>query len=300
MSRSDTDEDADGSGSSPENLQFLVVVAHPHDFTHCAATCGIHAENGDTVSVVAVTDGSYTHNEELHDELMKPPEERDEAVISQSRDQYAEEKAAEFERACDLFGVQDTKVLGYPQPFRVDVTRSVVEDLTNILLEVRPDVVITHRPNHPDPKGRASMEPNDHVEAAKAISEAKILAATPDYDSDTPPHTVATTYYMGGGHFWFGPDEIDVYVDISDWGAERKQAEAIFETQGHTEAFAERRIEVTSGHVGWSARTQFAEGFVRAESAVASQLTPTELELSRAREPKAKWVDRIEGNADSR
>ena len=28
-------------------LKFLCVVAHPHDFTHCAGTMGIHHANGD-------------------------------------------------------------------------------------------------------------------------------------------------------------------------------------------------------------------------------------------------------------
>ena len=52
-----------------EPLRLLVVSAHPHDFTHCAGTCGIHTARGDSVTVVSVTSGAYTHNEELHDEL---------------------------------------------------------------------------------------------------------------------------------------------------------------------------------------------------------------------------------------
>lgn len=35
---------------SREPLRLMVVVAHPHDFTHCAGTCGIHASRGDAVS----------------------------------------------------------------------------------------------------------------------------------------------------------------------------------------------------------------------------------------------------------
>lgn len=32
-----------------EQIRLLVVVAHPHDFTHCAGTCGIHVKRGDHI-----------------------------------------------------------------------------------------------------------------------------------------------------------------------------------------------------------------------------------------------------------
>ena len=63
-----------------QSLRILVVKAHPHDFTHCAGACGIHAAQGDTVTAVSVTNGAGTHNERLHDELLKPEEEQDAAM----------------------------------------------------------------------------------------------------------------------------------------------------------------------------------------------------------------------------
>ena len=60
-----------------QSLRFLVVKAHPHDFTHCAGTCGIHAAQGDSITVVSMTNGVGTHNEKLHDELLKPEAEQD-------------------------------------------------------------------------------------------------------------------------------------------------------------------------------------------------------------------------------
>ena len=58
-------------------LRLLVVVGHPHDITHMAATCAHHVERGDSVAVVAITGGTTVHNEPLLDELRKPPEQRD-------------------------------------------------------------------------------------------------------------------------------------------------------------------------------------------------------------------------------
>ena len=77
---------------STESLRILVVMTHPHDFMHCAATCGIHVQRGDTVMVVSMTDGAEAHIERLYDELIKPEAQRDPAVLSQTRDQYARQK----------------------------------------------------------------------------------------------------------------------------------------------------------------------------------------------------------------
>ena len=89
------------------------------------------------------------------------------------------------------------------------------------------------------------------------------LASLPDPTTKVAPHTVALTYYLGA---FFESDEIDFYVDISAWAEKRVQAEALFATQGHTEAFARKRIEVDAGRAGWSSGTQYAEAFVRREA----------------------------------
>ena len=48
-----------------QKLRILGVNAHPHDFTHYAGTLGIHASQGDEVTVVSVTPGVNVHNERL-------------------------------------------------------------------------------------------------------------------------------------------------------------------------------------------------------------------------------------------
>ena len=94
-----------------ESLRFLVVKAHPHDFTHCAGTCGVHAAQGDSITVVSMTNGVGTHNERLHDELLKPESEQDPEIINQSADDYARIKEIEFRKVCALFGVTDVRIL---------------------------------------------------------------------------------------------------------------------------------------------------------------------------------------------
>ena len=77
-------------------LRLLVVVGHPHDITHMAATCAHHVERGDSVAVVAITGGTTVHNEPLLDKLRKPPEQRDPTVLAQTSEAYTADKAHEI------------------------------------------------------------------------------------------------------------------------------------------------------------------------------------------------------------
>ena len=130
---------------SESPLRILVVVAHPHDFTHCAATCGIHAARGDSVTVVTVTSGARTHNERLHDELLKPEAERDPSVLDQRPEEYARIKAGEVRRVCALFGVTDVRILQWPQPFRLESSPGAVDELRQVFSRRAPP-----RPDHPE------------------------------------------------------------------------------------------------------------------------------------------------------
>ena len=277
-----------------QSLRFLVVKAHPHDFTHCAGTCGIHAAQGDSITVVSMTNGVGTHNEKLHDELLKPEAEQDPEIINQSADDYARIKEVEFRKVCAIFGVTDVRILDFPdKPFHN--TPETVEALRQIIYDVRPDVLITQRPHLSGRNAMASAAHNDHDETAFAILEAQGLAGTPDYGSRQRPHTIAATYYPG---VYYMPDEIDFYVDISDWKEQRIQAEILFSSQGHTETFARKRIEIHTGNAGWSAGTQYAEGFVRAAPEVLSRIHVPEAALRRASEPRQNHLKRIAGELD--
>ena len=162
-----------------ERLRLMVVVAHPHDFTHCAGTCGIHSSLGDAVTVVTLTNGATKHNERLYDELIKPAAERDPRIVNQSREDYAREKLREFRAVCGLFGVSDVRVHGFPEPYRMERALESVETLKKIILEVRPDLMISHRRYLRGRSGMVSASRNEHDEAGFATHEAMYLASLP-------------------------------------------------------------------------------------------------------------------------
>ena len=129
----------------PQNLRLMRIVAHPHDVTYTLGTSAHHIERGDTVTVVSLTDGVTTHNEELEDEMRKPEAERDPEILNRPRSDQAERKQQELARVCGLFGIEDVRVLPFADN-PLDASLEVLRTLVQIFYEVRPHIVITHAP----------------------------------------------------------------------------------------------------------------------------------------------------------
>ncbi len=85
------------------------------------------------------------------------------------------------------------------------------------------------------------------------------------------------------------------HVDISEWAEKRVEAETLFATQGHTEAFARKRIEISAGRAGWNCGTQYAEGFVRSAPDLFDQLPVPDRALQKARGKRMDHLLRISG-----
>ena len=277
---------------SEQKLRFLVVTAHPHDYTHAAATCGIHTARGDSVTVVSVGHGVYTHNERLHGELMKPPAHRDRSILDETAEDYSAVKSQELREACGVFGISDVRILGVPEPFRLSKSPETVERLRDIILEVRPHVMIAQSPYFTGRHRLQNGAPDDHSEVAFASIEARNLAATALYGSTVPPHTIAATYFSG---VYFEKDQYDFYVDVTDWFEGRVQAEMAFRSQGHTDEFARRRIELTLGNTGWYAGVMYAEAFVQERPEVLPRIVVSDGTLNRADESPSVHLRRIAG-----
>ena len=80
--------------------------------------------------------------------------------------------------------------------------------------------------------------------------------------------------------------DYDLVVDITDQAANRMKAEAFFTTQGHSEEYAKKRIEVEVANIGWKSHTcAYAEAFIQASPSLVDHLPVTELELEQAVRP---------------
>ena len=279
-----------------ERMRILVVKAHPHDFTHCAGTLGIHKALGDEVTLVVAIRAPH-HNERLSSELLKPKKVQDPDIINEPLDEFANQKADELCQAAALFGIHDVRILNGPQPFKAEENPDVVRQMMDILAEVRPHILITQSPyvQGSGPHGLISgYQGDDHAETAYAIQEAQSLLNTPKPGAVHRPHRIAATFYPG---IYFNPSDWDLIVDITDWYEQRVQAEVFFKSQGQTEPFARKRIEIGAGRIGWSGGTAYAEAFVRSKAEVVPKLTLSPYTLLMAEEPSTEQQKRIIGES---
>ena len=271
-------------------LNILSINAHPHDFTHMAGTLGIHKAKGDNVTVVSLTPGTNVHNEKKHDELMKPEAERDMDIINQPDDEIKQIKIEELEKACGIFGIDDVRVLDYPQPFHLNEFPEAIKSLADIILDTRPHVLMMQSPYARGHHGRIGVYADDHIETALATIEAKSIASV---GSDgQAPHTIATTLYPG---VYFINDEADFVVDISDWFEKRVAAEEVYVSQGHTPEWSKRRMLISLGNSGWFSHTLYAESFVRYAPELVPEIPMSPLTLRGVQEPILEKHDRMIG-----
>jgi len=279
-----------------ERLRFLVVKAHPHDFTHVAGTIGIHTSLGDSVTLVVATSGAFTHNERLAAELRKPKEERDPAVINEPPDRYAAEKAEELLKAATLFGVTDVRILPGQQPFYINENPAIVQQIADIIQEVRPHVLITQSPylQGSGPHGLVSgYEGDDHIQTAFAVQKAQYIASSPRPGAEQAPHRIATTLYPG---VYFNKDDWDFAVDITDWFDKRVEAENLFKSQGHWDEWSRKRMEVSLGNAGWFSSTRYAEGWVRSRIELVPRITVSPFTMRDTVESPRAHMERLVGS----
>ena len=275
-------------------LRILGINAHPHDFTHYAGTLGIHVADGDTVTVVSMTGGASTHNQKLSEEMAKPRQNRDQKLIDQINRDYTKQKADELATACNIFGITDVRILPYADKLcTLEKNPGAVDALREIILEVRPHIMITQSPYLTGRRGHKLGARDDHSETGFASIEAAFLAAIPRYEDSLPIYKIPATFFPG---VYFERDEWDFVVDITDYFEKRVQAEATYISQGHTPEFAQKRMEVTLGNAGWFSGTQYAEAFVQEKPFRMPKIILPDSLLSESEETEAARHHRLVGS----
>jgi len=278
------------AGTTNKQLTILALVAHPRDITHMCGTLAHHVQDGDKVTTVAVTGGSHVHRQRLEDEMRKPPGERDLSVLQESTEDYRDRKADEYRQVCDLFGIKDARLLPFVDlPWKL--TEEMIQAVTELVLEVRPDVVLTHAPRLNNAQGWVAYTRQDcHGDIGIIASEAMCYASMADVESGRQSHAVTAVFYLGVD---FPIEQSQLFVDISDQAENRIKAEMLFTTQDHTAEFANKRINIGAGFMGWMSGTGYAEGWVRARPALVRRLDLTDEEIERTAIPSVDYLARI-------
>ena len=271
-----------------EPVRVLVVVAHPHDFMHCAATCGIHVAKGDKVTVVAMTSGAWTpHNEARSKEMAKPLEKQDPRIVNMTPDEFGEIKTQELRDVAGVFGITDVRVLPYrDHSFLLRENDGAIDRLRDIILDVRPHVLMTQSPftsyTHTRPHGRSTAALNDHTETAAVVLEARARAQAPLFGSSGKPHKIAVVLFPG---LYFDVGEIDFAVDVTAWFEKLVKADSLYKSQGHEEARSRHNLTALLGYYGMYAGAKYVEPFVREKLELLGEIRVPESALKKAADP---------------
>ena len=172
----------------------LVIVAHPDDIDFgMAGTIARLTQAGSRVSYCLVTSGEAG-----------PPDEADRQELRLLRE-------AEQRSAASVVGVDDVRFLGYPDG-RVEASLALRRDLSRVIRDVRPDVVISQSSDRN--WDRVYFSHPDHL----AVGEAAACAVYPDsrnwwshpelLEEGFKPHTVA--------RMWVAGLEPNLFIDVTD------------------------------------------------------------------------------------
>ncbi|RJL23686.1 PIG-L deacetylase family protein [Bailinhaonella thermotolerans] len=203
-----------------EVKKVLVVTAHPDDVDFAAAgTVAAWTRRGVEVVYCVVTDGDAGGFDRLVD-----------------HGGMAALRRAEQENAAKAVGVTDVRSLGYPDGV-VEATLGLRRDITRVIRQVRPDLVLTQSPD----RDYARIAPShpDH----RAVGSAALDAVYPDARN---PYAFPELLLEEGLAAWTvrevwlsGGPTADHFVDITDTFEQKVAALRAHESQtGHIEDVA--------------------------------------------------------------
>ena len=248
------------------NFNIMVVYPHPADSaTEASGTVALHAERGDKVTSMVVTDGERHHMQWLHDEMQKPAGERDPDVDNMTLADYRQFKRREAERIAEVLGVSELITLGWTD-HEIYFDLDKVNEIADIIRRVKPDIVITRLPLD------TGVSHNDHPITGKIVMKALEVVSNRvlQFDGVEPYHGVKQTFFSfaagaeANSNSFFTPGIVpDVWVDITSVIHKKVQAMDQLVSQGYHGETARSKVEARDGRWGMIAQCAYAEPFLR-------------------------------------
>ena len=250
-----------------QKLSIMFIYAHVADSaTEASGTAALHADLGDTVTTVICTAGERHHNDLfIEDELAvrksgKP-------IVRANLEQIKAMKRREGRRIGEILGIREQIFLGWDDDYSPDlVSGDHVRQLADIILRIRPDVIVTHIPVSKSRRG------DPHTRVGMMVLNATKVASNyiPQVDG-VAPHQVKEIFYfpMGGECQDMTRDMLyddivpDVWIDITPVVARKVQAIDQIATQSYQGPRARKVLETRDGWRGTLAGVSYAECFVR-------------------------------------
>jgi LmbE family N-acetylglucosaminyl deacetylase len=235
-------------------IRIMGIYAHPADVaTEAAGTMAIHADRGDELTAVVLSDGIR-----MHPHYLQGTGGREAMTLAQ----YREFKRDEVRRAARIIGIQNVEFMGWDENFW-DASDHRVETLAKLIASHKPDVVVTHYP-----VGAYMIDSNAFtgVYVTRAIGLASALV--PEIDG-VEGHFVKELFFFLMDQSIDTRSKVDMvgivadfYVDTTAVVGRKVQAFDQYVSQGYEGQFARKLMEARDGRFGMLANTSYAEAFM--------------------------------------
>lgn len=243
--------------------KILVVSGHVADWcTRSGGTLIKYLEAGAEVAVFVLTFGERGESPEYW--ISNP---------NSTIEECKQTRKAEAQAAADYLGIHNIEFFDYDD-YPLLINAEQIKDLTRRILDIRPDIILTHSPGDP-----LNV---DHEETYKitirAMSSAAMLGALPN----TPAHFVPDlfTFESSLPHCEFNNFKMDTYVDITSVMDKKLKAIACFKAQPHLGDYyircGARRGEQATNWLRGRGKIEYAEAFNRFTPYVGILLPTTE------------------------
>ena len=251
------------------NFKILFVYSHIGDIAcEGSGTVALHAERGDEVTALVLSDGERHHNDLIHREYGKPEGERDPTWMNATVEDIRAVKREEAERMCETLGIQELITFGWPDVIW-PVSQDRVKAIADVVYQVKPDVALTHMPVE------TRMQMNDIHAITGQLTRLAVRYCSdslPQIDGREPHHTKMTFYQamwgMADTAFMLGHGIVcDTWVDITPVVEKKIRAIDQLVTQGYQGAAARKIVEAREGRWGMLAGCAYAEPWMRDRAA---------------------------------
>ena len=240
-------------------LSILNIGGHPKDvILYAGGTMAKHVARGDRVCNLTPTTGMSHHLKAIND-YRSSGETPDMGGL-------IEERKQELIEASNELGVTDVRFLGYDDEV-VTIDTRIVNDIADVIGEVRPDIIVTHWPHDTVPAhGYATQMTLLAIDAASGIRAGKSYAPT---GGDSGGKTAQIFYHVQLGRTNV-LETLNVripttVVDITDTIRQKSAAMNKFKSQHYGEGSPlQRKLGETldGGIYAIHSRVPYAEAFI--------------------------------------
>jgi len=245
-------------------LRLLFVYAHVADAAcEASGTMAVHVDRGDEVHVVICSDGER-HHAALFLDAQEAPGRGDLPFLEATLDQIRALKRREARRAMAIIGAREPRFLGWPDE-ELSVGPEEVRQLADLILDVRPDMVLTHLPHHAH---GGELDPHSAV-GAGTFRAGQLANSRIRQIDGRPLHWVREWMYFPQGDLADSRDLLnpgivaDVWIDITPVVARKIQAMDQIVSQGYHGMTARKIVEGREGRWGTLSGVSYAEAFLR-------------------------------------